>query len=113
MTKTAATCQQTNRKCPAHRRNVAMRAQHLCRGRGDRRCRCHIAARPRLARLSLHDLPFVPLAEQSRPNVNGWLCIQRMQPPVSQPRRPQAPPFSVSEPLNIDFGTGKNHGPFL
>ncbi|TJZ90467.1 hypothetical protein FA743_15085 [Paracoccus gahaiensis] len=64
-------------------RRVATRPAHRCRGRGDRACRCHVTARPRLARP-------VPLP---RPHRNWHLAAPtRRDLPDLAPLRPQAPP---------------------
>ncbi|WP_139615462.1 hypothetical protein [Paracoccus liaowanqingii] len=64
-------------------RRAAARLAHRCRGRGDRACRCHMTARPRLARP-------VP---RPRPDRDGHLAApSRRDLPDMAPLRPQAPP---------------------
>ena len=66
-------------------RRAATRARHLCRGRGGRGCRCHIAARPVVAH-DAHPLRWHAGQEAAQPLA---LVVPR------SPRRPQAPPCPV------------------
>ena len=67
-------------------RKPATRPAHLCRGRGGRGCRCHVSARPRLARAPRAHLPPREVARDPR---------RHDQTPHRQPHRPQAPPPSA------------------
>lgn len=62
-------------------RRATPRPVYLCRGRGDRSCRCHVAARPRLAHA-----PKLP------PRVLRPLVTDA---PKLAPIRPQGPPLPV------------------
>lgn len=62
-------------------RRAATRVAHVCRGRGGRGCRCHVASRPYLALAQLVTPPVL---------VPAVLC--QLQ---HAPRRPQGPPLSV------------------
>ncbi|WJS85266.1 hypothetical protein [Paracoccus sp. TOH] len=77
--------------CPTPRpRRAATRVPHLCRGRGGRGCRCHVAARLRLSRPVLagngHALRWCPDAAETPP---------RHQVLHHLPQHPQAPPHPV------------------
>ncbi len=78
---------------PPHRvtaRRVTARPAHLCRGRGDRPCRCHVTARRRLAR------PMRPGAGHAlrwRPSPED-LPLPMLVLHIA-PQRPQAPPLPV------------------
>ncbi|MDT1063537.1 hypothetical protein RM190_16810 [Paracoccus sp. CPCC 101403] len=73
-------CCMTAIAAKAPRRAIA-RAEHLCRGRGDRSCRCHVVARPRLA------------VARSLPPIRLRVALPAI--PGRAPRRPQAPPLPV------------------
>ncbi|KGJ12264.1 hypothetical protein EQ718_03720 [Paracoccus versutus] len=83
---TCATCASIRRPP----RRAPTRAPHLCRGRGGRGCRCHVAARPRLARPVLagdgHPLRWRPTPGEGPPRQPGLNHV---------PQHPQAPPHPV------------------
>lgn len=66
------------RRASAQRR-APVRAAHLCRGRGGRGCRCHMAVRPAVA--------------QSHPVPPRILHLPAPQ-PAHSPQPPQGPPCS-------------------
>ncbi|MDK8872074.1 MULTISPECIES: hypothetical protein [Paracoccus] len=83
---TCATCA----AIPRPPRRAATRAPHLCRGRGGRGCRCHVAARPHLARPVLAGDGH-PLRWRREPG-DGPQPGQILHHP---PQYPQAPPIPV------------------
>lgn len=107
----SASC--SERRCLGHRRRAQARPPHLCRARGDRRCRCHVAARPRLAQLRLAQLPLLPTAEKLHPDAAGVQAMIRTQAPQIAPLRPQAPPFSLSAALQTGFRTGNGYENYI
>ena len=69
-------------------RRAATRARHLCRGRGGRGCRCHIAARPVVAH-DAHPLRWHAGQEAAQPLALNRqhpkrLAINRIQQPSEQ-----------------------------
>ncbi|MCG6111414.1 MAG: hypothetical protein MEQ74_04390 [Paracoccus sp.] len=79
-------------------RAATTRPAHLCRGRGDRACRCHLSARPRHARPAPRPAPRV---------ADAWA---RRDQPDRAPARPQAPPPAMMQhPLCIISGYGHDH----
>lgn len=86
------TCHAARPDCPPvpQPRRANTRTPHLCRGRGGRGCRCHIAARPRLSRPVLsgngHALTWRALRDDPHP---------RGLPPQQAPQHPQGPPLPV------------------
>lgn len=80
----------TRAACPHALRRATPRAPHLCRGRGGRGCRCHVAARRPLVR---------PFAAGNGHALRWRLPPEDLPPPAlilhDPPQRPQAPPRLV------------------
>ncbi|WP_146038652.1 MULTISPECIES: hypothetical protein [Paracoccus] len=79
------------RPCRHSRRRPLRRPAHLCRGRGDRACRCHQDARPAVAR---------PLCAPRR-DPRALIAAQF---PWWAPLRPQAPPRFLNPSLGTHSG---------
>ncbi len=79
-----------------HARRPLRRPAHLCRGRGDRACRCHQDARPGLVR------PRRALRTDPR-------ALIAAQFPRQAPTRPQAPPRFLNPSCTLRMISGNNH----
>ncbi|AGT09727.1 hypothetical protein JCM7686_2671 [Paracoccus aminophilus JCM 7686] len=108
MTTMTASCPKCAPSCPNRGRRALARPAHLCRARGDRRCRCHIGARTRLARLTLSLRPLL-VADVPHPGRSRLQSLFERQAPQQAPLRPQAPPFTSSAALSSSFRTGNGY----
>ncbi|MGN7870470.1 hypothetical protein ACTJI6_16520 [Paracoccus sp. 22332] len=84
-----------SRPC-CHARRPLRRPAHLCRGRGDRACRCHQDARPAVAR------PRRSLRLDPRALIAALF-------PRQPPMRPQAPPRFLNPSRILGTISGNHH----
>ncbi|QIR85758.1 hypothetical protein [Paracoccus sp. AK26] len=82
--------------CCQDARRALRRPAHLCRGRGDRACRCHQDARPAAAR------PIRALRIDPRALIAAQL-------PRQAPLRPQAPPRFLNPSCTPCTISGNRH----